>query len=49
VPPDRGYSRFQLTGEQFDFLDYLKAGRAERHRYLHSLASNPVVLDQQAI
>jgi hypothetical protein len=49
VPPDRGYSRFQLTGEQFEFLHYLRAGSAERHGYLHSLASNPVVLDKQAL
>lgn len=43
----RGYSRFALTDEQRRKLGRLKKGSPERHRFLHSLASNPQVLRMQ--
>ena len=46
---DRGYARFRLTQEQRDRLGKLKKGSPERHAYLHSLASDPAVLAQQAV
>ena len=46
---DRGYSRFALTAEQRKALRKLRKGSDQRHAYLHSLASDPIVLEQQAI
>lgn len=43
----RGYSRFTLTQEQRDALGKLKKGSPERHRYMHSLASDANVLRTQ--
>jgi len=46
---NRGYSKFYLTDDQRHQLRKLKAGSEQRHNYLYSLASNPVVLDHQRI
>ncbi|MDB5721642.1 MAG: hypothetical protein JWP15_2260 [Alphaproteobacteria bacterium] len=45
----RGYREFRLTGEQKRKLSKLPVGSDARHAYLHSLASNPTVLENQAI
>ena len=45
----RGYSRFTLTEEQRDALGKLKKGSPERHRFMHSLASDPAILRTQPI
>lgn len=45
----RGYSKFRLSGDQQHRLRKLKAGSDERLAYLYSLASNPAVLQGQAI
>ena len=45
---DRGYRQFRLTDEQRHRLARLPTGSMERHSYLHSLASDPRVLDHQA-
>jgi len=44
----RGYSKFWLTDDQRRRLRKLKFGSDERRAYLHSLASNSVVLRKQA-
>jgi hypothetical protein len=44
---ERGYSRFSLTEGQRARLGKLKKGSAERHRFLHSLASDADVLRRQ--
>jgi len=43
----RGYSQFQLTHAQRQYLKGLKPGSPERHAYLHGLASNPAILAAQ--
>ena len=43
-----GYSRFRLTEAQREHLRHLRYGQPARHAYLHSLASDPVVLRAQA-
>ncbi|WP_010543691.1 hypothetical protein [Sphingomonas elodea] len=43
----RGYTQFQLTPDQQRHLRTLRTGSAERHAYLHGLASNPAVLAAQ--
>src|SRR5206468_1498604 len=45
----RGYSKFRLTDDQRRRLSKLKAGSDERRAYLHSLASDPAVLQHQAV
>ena len=45
----RGYSRFTLTEEQRDALGKLKKGSPERHRFMHSLASDADVLRAQKV
>lgn len=45
----RGYSRFALTDDQRKKLGKLKKGSAERRRYMHTLASDPVILRTQPI
>jgi hypothetical protein len=45
----RGYVRFELTEEQHAMLKDLEQGSDERRAYLHSLASDPAILAQQAI
>jgi hypothetical protein len=45
----RGYSKFQLTDEQRRRLGKLKAGTDERRAYLYSLASDPAVVQAQAV
>ena len=45
----RGYSRFALTEAQRKKLGKLKKGSAERHRYMHALASDPAILRAQPI
>jgi hypothetical protein len=44
-----GYHPFKLTGEQKRKLARLPAGSDARHAYLHSLASNPDILEHQAV
>lgn len=44
---ERGYSQFRLTENQRKQLSKLKKGTADRHRFLHELASDPEVLIQQ--
>lgn len=46
---ERGYVKFALTEEQRDRLGHLRKGSAERHRYLHELASDPDVIARQGI
>ncbi len=45
----RGYRKFALTTEQRHRLAHLPIGKPERHAYLYSLASDPAVLQAQAI
>jgi hypothetical protein len=45
----RGYSRFRLTNDQRRKLTKLKFGSEKRRAYLYSLASNPAVLQNQAV
>ena len=45
---EKGYHKFKLTSDQRHRLRKLPIGSDERHAYLHSLASNPDVLTQQA-
>ena len=45
----RGYVKFRLTKGQARHLRTLETGSLERRRYLHSLASDPHVLAEQAI
>lgn len=44
-----GYRRFMLTSEQNRRLGRLRLGTAERHAYLHALASDPAVLAKQSV
>ena len=44
---EHGYTRFRLTKEQRERMSRLRIGSAERHFYLHSLASDPIVLERQ--
>jgi hypothetical protein len=44
-----GYRKFKLTGEQRRKLAKLPLGSDARHAYLHSLASDPEVLERQAV
>lgn len=46
---ERGYLRFRLTADQQKELSHLKKGTPERHHFLHALASDPDVLDTQAL
>jgi hypothetical protein len=46
---DRGYSQFRLTESQRKQLSKLKKGTAERHHFLHDLASDPDVLQEQPV
>ncbi|MCW3845702.1 hypothetical protein OF829_00510 [Sphingomonas sp. LB-2] len=46
---ERGYTRFRLTREQRSRLGHLRYGTPERHAYLFSLASDPHVLETQAV
>lgn len=46
---ERGYTQFRLTESQRKQLSKLKKGTDERHHFLHELASNPEVLQQQRI
>ncbi|MXO60209.1 hypothetical protein GRI89_11730 [Altererythrobacter salegens] len=45
---DRGYRQFRLTREQARHLNMFDKGSIERRKYLHSLASDPMVLEDQA-
>ena len=45
----RGYRVFRLTAEQRHRLARLPLGSDARHAYLHSLASDPQVLERQAV
>ena len=44
----RGYVKFRLTEEQREELGHLRKGSDERHHYLHMLASDATVLEEQA-
>jgi hypothetical protein len=44
-----GYTRFRLTDDQRAHLRHLSQRQPERQHYLHSLASDPVILAAQAI
>lgn len=46
---ERGYVQFRLTDEQRETLSHLDRGSDERREFLYSLASNPEVLDAQAL
>lgn len=46
---ERGYRQFRLTDSQQDHVRRLRVGSSERHAYLYSLASDPKVLDAQAL
>ena len=46
---ERGYVKFRLTRAQAHRLKKLEAGSLERRAYLHSLASDPKVLEAQAM
>jgi hypothetical protein len=46
---ERGYSQFRLTESQRKQLSKLKKGSDERHHFLHDLASDAEVLQEQAI
>lgn len=46
---DRGYVQFRLTDEQRETLSDLDKGSDERRAFLHRLASNPAVLEAQAL
>jgi hypothetical protein len=45
----RGYVKFKLTGEQRKRLRRFKEGSDARRSYLHSLASDPAVLERQKL
>ena len=45
----RGYHQFRLTAEQEAQLRHLRRGSEERRFYLHSLGSDPDVLNRQAL
>jgi hypothetical protein len=46
---ERGYVQFRLTDDQREMLAKLDRGSDERREYLYSLASNPEVLNAQAL
>ena len=46
---ERGYVAFRLTDDQRERLSKLDKGSDERREFLYSLASNPEVLDAQAL
>ena len=46
---DRGYVQFRLTDEQREMLSHLDRGSDERRQFLYGLASNPDVLEAQAL
>lgn len=46
---DRGYVQFRLTEDQREMLSHLDRGSDERRAFLHALASNPTVLQAQAV
>jgi len=46
---EKGYSEFALTPEQAGLLTNLERGTEARFRYLHALASDPLVLYGQAV
>jgi hypothetical protein len=46
---DRGYSQFRLTESQSQALSRLKKGSDERRQFLHALAADPAVLEDQAL
>jgi hypothetical protein len=46
---ERGYVKFRLTSEQRKRLRSLREGTDARRAYLHSLASNPAVLERQKL
>ena len=46
---ERGYIAFRLTDDQRERLSTLDKGSDERREFLYSLASNPDVLDAQAL
>ena len=46
---ERGYIAFRLTDEQRQRLSQLDKGSDERREFLYSLASNPDILDAQAL
>ena len=46
---ERGYVKFELTDGQYRTLKMYEVGTFERRAYLHSLASDPDVLEAQAI
>jgi hypothetical protein len=45
----RGYRQFRLTAEQETRLRHLRRGSEQRRAYLHSLGSDPEILNRQAI
>ena len=46
---ERGYVQFRLTDDQREMLGKLDRGSDARRQYLYSLASNPDILDAQAL
>ena len=46
---ERGYRQFRLTAEQKRHLRRLERGSNERRAYLHSLGSDPQILNRQRI
>ena len=46
---ERGYSQFRLTDSQREQLARLKKGTDERRHFLHMLASDPDVIEDQAL
>lgn len=46
---ERGYVKFALTDGQYKKLRKLEVGTIERRQYLHSLASDPEILMEQAV
>lgn len=46
---DHGYRRFRLTRDQQRQLDHLRRGSPERQAFLFALASDPRILEAQAV
>jgi hypothetical protein len=46
---ERGYVQFRLTDEQRETLSHLDRGSEERREFLYRLASNPDILEAQAL
>jgi hypothetical protein len=46
---DRGYSQFRLTESQSKALSKLEKGSDERRHFLHALAADPAVLENQGL